>query len=93
MKFAAPLVLPLAAMLLLLPTGCSKEKTQTVDYYKSHPAERGKRTTECDTYGDDSQDCRNAREAQLDVYAAPAADNAAEADNATEADNTTAPAE
>lgn len=58
---------PLIAILLL--AGCSKEKD--VAYYKDNPAERGKRTAECDTYHDDSQDCKNARQAQLEVYAVP----------------------
>ena len=56
------------ALALLLP-GCSKERD--VAYYKEHPAERGKRTAECDTYQDASQDCLNAQQAQLEVYAVP----------------------
>jgi hypothetical protein len=60
------LALPLIAILLL--AGCSQERD--VAYYKDHPADRGKRVSDCDTYRDGSQDCINAREAQLAIYAA-----------------------
>jgi hypothetical protein len=59
--FAVPFV---AALLLV---GCSKAKD--VAYYKDNAAERGKKVSDCDTYHDDSADCKAAREAMQAVYA------------------------
>ncbi len=67
MKNAAPLALAAPLIAILLLAGCSKERD--VAYYKEHPAERGKRTADCDTYSDASQDCLNAKQAQLEAYA------------------------
>lgn len=66
MKLAVPMI----AILLLV--GCSKPKD--VAYYKSHPAERGKRVGECMDYSDASDDCVNAKQAQLEAYGIPAKD-------------------
>ena len=70
MKYAAPKIgvvkyaLPLIAILLL--AGCSKPKD--LAFYKSNPAERGKSIEACASSGEDSDECRNAKEAEVEAY-------------------------
>lgn len=70
MKYAAPTTgvikyaVPLIAILLL--AGCSKPKD--VAYYKGNPAERAKSIEACSSSGEDSDDCRNAKQAETEAY-------------------------
>jgi hypothetical protein len=44
-------------------TGC--EETKSVDWWKEHHAEAVKKEAECMKTGDDSQNCRNVKEANF----------------------------
>jgi hypothetical protein len=71
MKYAAPMTgvikyaVPLFAALLI--AGCAKPKD--IAFYKSHPADRGKKIEACSGSGDTSEDCNNAKQAETEAYA------------------------
>jgi len=65
MKYAAAMYAT-AMMAILVLAGCSKPKD--VAYYKSHSAERAKRVEACESSGDASDDCRNAKQGETEAY-------------------------
>ena len=60
---------------LLLLAGCSPAKS--IVYYRGHAAERDRRSAECVASGDDSLDCRNAKQAKFEALGIAASDGAA----------------
>lgn len=50
---------------VLLLTGCDSPKSK--QWYKEHQDEMNARYTACESSGEDSQDCRNAREARFEL--------------------------
>ena len=61
MKIALP-VLALSALL----AGC-KEEAKSVDWYKANRSELAKVYQECTASGDDSDNCKNAKQAHYDI--------------------------
>ena len=53
------LILVATGMTFLL-AGC--EDVKSVDWWQSHPDEAGKKVSECKQSGDDSENCRNAKD-------------------------------
>ena len=49
----------------LFLAGCDNPKS--TQWYKEHSDEMSKRYKACESSGDDSQDCKNAREAQFEL--------------------------
>lgn len=49
----------------LFLAGCDNPKS--TQWYKEHPDEMSKRYKACESSGSDSQDCKNARKAQLEL--------------------------
>ncbi|TCT92482.1 hypothetical protein EDC48_101292 [Gibbsiella quercinecans] len=49
----------------LLLTGCDNPKSK--QWHKEHQDEMNTRYTACEASGEDSQDCRNAREARFEL--------------------------
>ncbi|MEI3776543.1 EexN family lipoprotein [Pectobacterium brasiliense] len=49
----------------LFLSGCDNPKS--TQWYKEHPDEMSKRYKACESSGDDSQDCKNAREARFEL--------------------------
>jgi hypothetical protein len=51
--------------------------SRPVTYYLSHPQERGQRVDDCLAHAADTQDCRNAKQADFQSRGIPAKDGAA----------------
>ncbi|WP_267395325.1 MULTISPECIES: EexN family lipoprotein [unclassified Sphingomonas] len=51
---------------------CACSSSKTVEYYKGHQDALQKRLDECVAYGEDSQDCRNVRQAYSELHHLPA---------------------
>ncbi|KHS85162.1 EexN family lipoprotein [Pectobacterium carotovorum] len=49
----------------LFLAGCDNPKS--TQWYKKHPDEMSQRYKACESSGDDSQDCKNAREARFEL--------------------------
>lgn len=49
----------------LFISGCDNPKS--AEWYKSHPDEMNDRYNKCKASGDDTQDCRNARQARFEL--------------------------
>jgi hypothetical protein len=49
----------------LFLTGCDNPKS--IQWYKEHPDEMNQRYKACESTGEDSQDCKNAREARFEL--------------------------
>lgn len=60
-----PFLLYPTLLCILLPTGCDTPKS--TQWYKAHPNELQARYEACKASGEDSQDCRNAREARFQL--------------------------
>ncbi|MCW2474447.1 MULTISPECIES: EexN family lipoprotein [unclassified Symbiopectobacterium] len=60
-----PFLLYPALLATLLLAGCDSPKS--IAWYKAHPNELTVRYKECEYSGDDSQDCRNVREARFQL--------------------------
>lgn len=58
--FAAPL------LLTALVSGC-KEEAKTVEWYKQNPSELKTVYEKCKASGDDTDNCRNAKQAHYDI--------------------------
>lgn len=64
-------------ILVLLLTGCQHHKEKTVFYYKAHSDERAEVLNDCLGEGDNSQNCRNVRQADFELRGVPARDGRA----------------
>lgn len=53
-------------LLLTVLSGC-KEEAKTVEWYKQNPSELKTVYEKCKTSGDDTDNCRNAKQAHYDV--------------------------
>lgn len=56
----------LAVSVCVLLAGC-KEEAKSVDWYKQHQSELTKVYQDCKASGDDSDNCKNAKEAHFDI--------------------------
>jgi len=52
----------IAVLIAFAITGCDEAKS--VDWFKDHPSEMNEVLAKCKASGDDSQNCRNAKEAR-----------------------------
>lgn len=62
----------LSSVMFVLVAGC-KEETKSVDWYSKHPDKMKEISAACDESGDDTQNCKNAKQARFNQqqYDAP----------------------
>lgn len=72
MRLSKSFIIPTLITISILALNGCEEKSQTVEWYKENPTEMNKVWSKCQASGNDTTNCRNARDADTQIKRANA---------------------